>query len=123
MTLKNGDRLQRKLSGLASAMQGQVLGNAALAGAEVVKSESKNIVPVDTGNLRASITSELGEVSTHKATAHVGYGKQAPYGKFIELGTSRMSAQPFLRPALVTTRGRAIEEVRNALKRQLETSV
>lgn len=123
MTLKNGDRLQRKLDALSRTMQGQVLGNAAMTGAQVVASESKRIVPVATGNLRASITSELGEVSTHRATAHVGYGQQAPYGKYIELGTSRMSAQPFLRPALMTERARAIEEIGNALKRQLETSV
>lgn len=48
--------------------------------------------PVDTGNLRNSITHE-----TDKATVVVGTNVE--YGKFVELGTYKMTPQPFLRPA------------------------
>lgn len=50
--------------------------------------------PVDTGFLRNSITSEFeggGLVSE--------VGPEANYGIFIELGTHRMAAQPYLGPA------------------------
>lgn len=50
--------------------------------------------PVDTGNLRASITHV---VDTGDNAVYIGTNvKYAPY---VELGTSRQKAQPFLRPA------------------------
>lgn len=50
--------------------------------------------PVDTGNLRGSIT--------HKVDADgnaVYIGTNVEYALYVELGTSRQKAQPFLRPA------------------------
>lgn len=58
---------------------------------------------VDTGRLRSSITHEVEET----LTGIVGrVGTNVVYGRFLELGTSKMKARPFLRPALRrTTRG------------------
>ena len=50
--------------------------------------------PVDTGNLRSSITHEVSE--GEKA---VYIGTNVEYAPYVELGTSRQNAQPFLRPA------------------------
>ena len=51
--------------------------------------------PVDTGRLRNSITHVLkGGVSPA-----VYIGTNVEYGKYVEEGTSRHDAQPFLRPA------------------------
>lgn len=50
--------------------------------------------PVDTGNLRASITHE---VDTGDNAAYIGTNVE--YAPYVELGTSRQKAQPFLRPA------------------------
>lgn len=53
---------------------------------------AKDLCPVDTGNLRNSIT--------HTEDAHAAYiGTNVEYGKYVELGTVKMAAQPFLRPA------------------------
>lgn len=50
--------------------------------------------PVDTGNLRASITHEV------DAGGNAVYiGTNVEYAPYVELGTSRQEAQPFLRPA------------------------
>lgn len=50
--------------------------------------------PVDTGNLRASITHEV------DAGGNAVYiGTNVEYAPYVELGTSRQKAQPFLRPA------------------------
>lgn len=58
------------------------------------ESHAKVYCPVDTGRLRASIT--------HEATNDtVIIGTNVEYGKYQELGTSRMAGQPFLRPAIV----------------------
>lgn len=51
----------------------------------------------DTGRLRSSITSDLG-VDEQGLVARVG--SDVEYAPFVELGTSRMEARPFLRPAL-----------------------
>lgn len=50
--------------------------------------------PVDTGNLRASITHEV------DAGGNAVYiGTNVEYAPYVELGTSHQKAQPFLRPA------------------------
>ena len=50
--------------------------------------------PVDTGNLRGSITHEV-----DTADDAVYIGTNVEYAPYVELGTSRQRAQPFLRPA------------------------
>lgn len=50
--------------------------------------------PADTGNLRGSITHEV-----DTADNAVYIGTNVEYAPYVELGTSRQKAQPFLRPA------------------------
>lgn len=50
--------------------------------------------PVDTGNLRGSITHE---VDAGEKAVYVGTNVE--YAPYVELGTSKMDARPFLRPA------------------------
>ncbi len=54
---------------------------------------AKKLCPVDTGNLRNSITHARMDENTEVIGTNVEY---APY---VELGTVRMSARPYLRPA------------------------
>lgn len=54
---------------------------------------AKQDCPVDTGRLRSSITHE-----TDKNTACIGTNVE--YAPYVEMGTSRMRAQPFLEPAM-----------------------
>ena len=58
---------------------------------------AKQLCPVDTGRLRSSITNELGP-DGDGLVATIGTNvEDAPH---VELGTSKMAAQPFLLPAL-----------------------
>lgn len=50
--------------------------------------------PADTGNLRGSITHEV-----DAGDNAVYIGTNVEYAPYVELGTSRQKAQPFLRPA------------------------
>lgn len=59
--------------------------------------DAKTAAPVDTGNLRSSITTDVTDTGT-SVSAEVG--PTANYGLFVEVGTSRMAAQPFMGPAL-----------------------
>lgn len=54
---------------------------------------AKQLCPVDTGNLRNSITHQQEDEKTEIIGTNVSY---AP---FVELGTVKMKARPFLRPA------------------------
>jgi HK97 gp10 family phage protein len=56
---------------------------------------------VVTGRLRGSITWRLGEDSLGP---YADVGTVVFYAPFLELGTSRMAARPFLRPALEAAR-------------------
>lgn len=55
---------------------------------------AKQECPVDTGRLRNSITHEV-DMSEQAAII----GSNVEYAAYVELGTSRQKAQPYLRPA------------------------
>ena len=59
-----------------------------------VEAEAKRICPVDTGRLRASIHS----MRIKKGAYYVGTNVE--YAPFVEYGTKKMRAQPYLRPAV-----------------------
>lgn len=66
--------------------------------AYAIEADAKQLAPVDTGNLRNSIsTSLVGDGRNKAMSAEVG--PTAAYGIFQEYGTSVMAAQPFLGPA------------------------
>lgn len=63
-----------------------------------IERDAKALAPVDTGNLKNSIGhSDLRIGTTGNLVAEVG--PTANYGVFLEQGTSRMAAQPFMGPA------------------------
>jgi len=60
--------------------------------------EAKNRCPVVTGRLRASIT---GKITKFTGTAVEGkLGAHTNYAAYVELGTARSKARPYLWPAL-----------------------
>lgn len=58
------------------------------------ESYAKQECPVDTGRLRNSITHA---VETGEQAVYIG--SNVEYTAFVELGTSRMKARPYLKPA------------------------
>lgn len=68
-----------------------------------VQATAKRLCPVDTGRLRASITESLQRDIGGLVEV---IGTDVEYAPFVEFGTSRAPAQPFLRPALAAEAGR-----------------
>lgn len=86
---------------------------------EMVVQRARELCPVDTGRLRNSITHRMGGggFSFPGMGAAVGkevtVGSNVEYAAYVELGTSRTDAQPFLRPAAEDYAGeyrRVVEE-------------
>lgn len=59
-----------------------------------IEGDGKVFAPVDTGNLKNSISSEF-----HRGGLAGETGPTAEYGHFVEEGTSRMAPQPYMSPA------------------------
>ena len=61
-----------------------------------IEAAAKTLAPVDTGFLRSSISSD---VTVQGSTIRGEVGPTANYGAYVESGTRRQRAQPYLRPA------------------------
>lgn len=101
------------LSRLSDAGRGRALGSALLAGALLVEGDAKRRAPVDTGTLRNSIRAE--QQSDTEATV----GTPVEYAPFVEYGTSRQAAQPYLRPALEQNRDAIVATVTQVIRNAL----
>lgn len=76
--------------------------------AYLIEQEAKRLCPVDTGNLRSTIRTELEEFA---GAVVVG----ADYAAFVELGTHDSPAQPYLFPAWEMYREAFIRDLQNVL--------
>lgn len=65
---------------------------------DAIARDAQRFVPVDTGELRDSIHVEPPHGRTVRIVA------TADYAAYVEDGTSRMAAQPYLKPALYRVR-------------------
>jgi HK97 gp10 family phage protein len=76
-----------------------------------VQTDAKSFCPVRTGALRESIRTEMdGDL-----TAAVG--SDLNYSVFVELGTRRMTAQPYLTPAVEVARGQFATTIEDLMRR------
>ena len=83
------DKLIRQLNEVGLAFTVDDLAEGAL----VIAEAAENMVPVDTGFLRSSIF-------VREAGNNVEVGFSAEYASYVEFGTYKMVAQPYLRPAI-----------------------
>lgn len=74
------------------------------AGAIVILSEAQANCPVDTGFLQST-----GFMQVNGNDIEIGFG--AEYASYVEFGTYKMAAQPFLRPALDNAEAAALSAI------------
>ena len=79
----------------------------------LVEAEAKKLCPVDTGKLRASIT----PVIESWAAGYVGTNTH--YAPYVEYGTRKMDAQPFLEPAFLEGKKQASKIFGQAVSRAI----
>ena len=124
-------KIAAKLDNITKAAE-QGVRPAAQAGAQVFYEEVKQRVPVSAkahstkgkkqtftpGTLRKAIYQAFAdrESGDGKASYRISWNKShAFYGRFVEFGTSRMAAKPFLRPAYDAARAKALQAVQERM--------
>ena len=122
------NKAKRRIEGLAGREKIELVGRALFAGGEAIKAEAQhsitegavsgaNHVPSapgqppneDTGTLRRNIT------VTQIGPLHVRVASNAPYSAFLEFGTSKMAARPFMGPAARAKKKQVVALVRAAV--------
>jgi len=131
LSIENPDALTAAIDALSQVASESVLRQATVAGARVIFEEVKLRAPVGVaswesrngkqkrypGFLRDNILIAYDKERSAeglRATYLVTWSKDAFYGRFVEYGTSKMGAQPFLRPgydAMKDAAARAFSDV------------
>jgi HK97 gp10 family phage protein len=137
--LRNMEQLPRELV----SNRGGLVRSALFRAAKTVRDEAKQRAPRDTGALQASViatrdknpqaaganerylitvkkkrwTPKAKAKAQRKASGKIDYRKSgdAFYWRFVEFGTSKMRAQPFLRPAFESQKDVALDEFKHSL--------
>jgi HK97 gp10 family phage protein len=105
MTVRGSSELRRNLNRLRGNERRRAQQDGLDAGARIVETHAKVYCPVDTGTLRNSIM--VDEVTPNKAVI----APHTDYAEHVEFGTSRMAAQPYMRPALDQHEGEILAAV------------
>lgn len=91
-----------------------------LSGAEIIRQSAIQKAPYKTGNLRGNIEKATSLKSFGRVEVDIGPNRKAWYAHFLEYGTSKMPAKPFLRPAIDENRDTASREILGQLKSIIE---
>lgn len=94
VTIVGGEALSGRLKYLGVSLKGVSKEAVQKTAAETIN-EAKDNCPVDTGRLRSSIRLLSYDESVPAAVV----GTNVEYAEYVEYGTSKQSAQPFMRPA------------------------
>lgn len=114
MGVSGFEELDRALRRTDAAVGGQALTTAVTKGAEIIVAAAKAKAPRKTGKLAESISLKVGKVSASGVTAKVG-PKGVHYALYVELGTKKLTAKPFMRPALYGNRTAATDAIGKSL--------
>ncbi|MEY8414802.1 HK97-gp10 family putative phage morphogenesis protein [Tissierella praeacuta] len=86
---------------------------------DVVKDAIEKEVPVRTGKLKQSITVSRVKTKDGVKRVEVGPDKDGYYGKFVEFGTVKMKANPFMARGYETSKEEAMSTIEKNLKEGL----
>ena len=135
VSIEGLDDLKKAFDLLPKRVAVRAASKAVREGAKIIQKAARAKVPVDTGNLKRSITIKVlnkkreamevaaligpgtGYFSKSKKT-RVGDGF---YGFFVEYGTKKMKAQPFMRPAYDENTVAAQQAIVNVIGEAIET--
>jgi len=107
--------INRRLKKLSVSVPNELKKALQLSGV-LVEGVAKRKSPVDTGRLRGSINSRV-------ESGEAIIGTNVNYAPFVELGTWKMRAQPFLRPALKESKNKIMKIFEGLVKKKIKAEV
>ena len=116
ISISGGKQIAARLSRISQAVPTKVE-LALRKGALMIERDAKLECPVDTGRLRNDISHKIIDSGTNDPKAEIGNSLR--YAPFVEQGTSKQAAQPFLRPAFEKN----IEKIKDLIKEAVRKSM
>ncbi|WP_031405270.1 HK97-gp10 family putative phage morphogenesis protein [Geobacillus vulcani] len=113
--LEGMQELLKKLETLGNEAE-QVKQEALMAGAKVVQEAASQKAPRDTGKLAENIV--ISDVK-EDGTVDIGPDRDRFYGLFLEFGTTKMAARPFLQPAFEENKEQVQQKMSDVIRRGL----
>ena len=113
------DELEKQFDRLIDTSKKKVMQKALNAAAAPIKKEAKANAPMKTGLLKKSIRSKQMKY-TEKPSVGIYVAGKAYYWWFIENGTSKMAAAPFLRPAVDAKYEEGVNKFKEKLKVEID---
>lgn len=102
-----GDKVSKMFANKAKRTRQLVSDVVKLNGTELAQ-EAQRRAPYKTGNLKSSIRMDFSSTATNfKATVE----EHTEYGKYLELGTRFMEAQPYMAPATMIQRRKFLNDM------------
>jgi len=131
-TIRGLEELKRSLHILPRNIQKNILNSAVRAGASKIAKNAKTKVPIDKGILKKAIKikkrkpNNINFIKFQIGISMKNYGpkvKDPFYSHMVEFGTSKMTAQPFMRPALEEEAEDVIRIVEKRLNQRLDREI
>lgn len=113
-------QLKRNIRSLKAEMQQKTLRTATRAAAKVIEAEAEQLAPVDEGGLKAGIVTVKERDFRKWHVAYLVKVVKAYYWWFVENGTEKMPAQPFLKPAFELKAEEAAAKAISILNRTID---
>lgn len=119
------DDIIKKLKILPERVQKNVLTGAIRASTKPIIKEARNLVPKDSGTLKKSIGTKKRR-SRDKNIIHFSVSPQKGgknngwYAHFVEFGTVKQTAQPFMRPAFEKKGDKTIDFTRDYMRKRID---
>lgn len=127
-TTFNSQELLKTLAQFPKNIQNNVMTGAIRAGANVIRDEARLRAPKKTKELAKSIVSikrraEVRNQVKFSVTPSRGKNKAGWRAHFIEFGTSKMSAKPFLRPAFEASENKSLDAAKDYIAKRIPQEV
>jgi HK97 gp10 family phage protein len=123
---EGGKEIAAAMKELGVSASGRIVRSALNRSANVVTKRAKELVPVDSGELRRAIAKRLRRARRGSDKQTVLVGIERPTSRrahFAEFGTSRSAAHPFLRPSLDESAAEVLRVQQEAMRAGLEREV
>lgn len=130
--ITGADRVLRRLDRMAGAQAHREIGAALFAGGHLIATEAQISITTGAVSGKGHVPSAPGEPPNNDTGAlanqievtqvgdlKVEISSNAPHAAPLELGTSKMTERPYMRPAAVKRRGEAVQLVRRVIARQV----